>query len=169
MNEQNIPATTPAAPAASAPKKKGGWGKWVALGCGCLFLVFVAVALILAAIAIPTFTAAKGKAQDAQAAIKLRNGVTAAVTYYADKQSYDGLNAAELGKLESAVRFQDGAPGPDLQVGVVYVDPASVSKDSFQMTVKSESGMLIRVSNSKSGMKFEKSDNGVTWKDLTSE
>jgi len=110
---------------------------------------------------------AQSASQDAQAAVRLRNGVTAAATYYTDKQSYDGMNAAELARIDSSARFQDGAPGPDLQQGTIYVDPSSVTKDGYTLIVKSESGSLLRATyNNASGMKFERSENGVTWTDI---
>jgi type II secretory pathway pseudopilin PulG len=175
LNEQTRDATEPDQPApvppspptAAAAPKKGGWWKWVALGCGCLLIVGLIVGLILAAIAIPAFMRAKSASQDAEAAVRLRNGVTAAATYYTDKSSYEGMNAAQLGRIDSSARFQDGAPGPDLQQGVIYIDPSSVTKDGYRLIVKSESGSLLRASYSNtSGMKFERSENGVTWTDL---
>lgn len=174
MNDSAVPPTPPEQPpqqpaptAEAAPKKKGGWGKWVALGCGCLLVVTIAVAAIIAAIAIPAYMKVNDASKDLKAVTMLRNGVMAAATYYADNNgSYEGLSAGELSKVESSVPFADGAPGPDLQVGTVYLDKSAVTANGYALTTKSESGKLIRVTQSSSGMKFEQSDNGVTWSDL---
>lgn len=184
MNDQTVPPTppeqpptppqsspTPPGPAATteAPpaKKKGGWGKWVAIGCGCLTLILVIIVALAAIFLLPIYQKAGKAATDLKTVTLLRNAVTAAATYYVDKNgSYEGLNADELGKLESSVRFKDGTPGLDMEVGIVYVDPSASEKQGYVMAAKSESGTLFRTKYSSSGLKFEQSDDGTTWVDV---
>ena len=51
-------------------------------------MVVVGIIAILLAIAIPTFLASRGKAQDRSAQSSLRNALTAAKSIYTDSQDY---------------------------------------------------------------------------------
>src|SRR5438093_4988471 len=55
-------------------------------------MVVVLIIGILIAIALPTFLGARGRAQDKAAASDLRNGLTAAKTFFTDGDTYVGFN-----------------------------------------------------------------------------
>lgn len=158
------PPPAPAPPEAAPAKKKGKWGKWVALGCGCGCLVVLIVGAIIAWLLIPTLQKGAGLASDAKAVSLLRNGVTAAMSYYTDHDAgYDGMDASALSSIESSTKFDDGAPSIDQMTGVVYVDKSSVGAREFVLSTKSESGKLLRVKVKDSQVDFEQSEDGVGW------
>src|SRR5882724_2346841 len=66
-------------------------------------LVVVIIIGILAAIAIPVFLGQRGKANDASSESALRNGATAAETFYTDGQTYAGMTATTLLGIEPTV------------------------------------------------------------------
>jgi len=101
--------STPATGTQAAPKKKGGWGKWVALGCGCLTLLTIAVVVVLVVVLLPILQRAGSATKDVAAISKLRNGATAAAAYAAENNgSFEGLDAAKLAGNESAVGDHGG-------------------------------------------------------------
>jgi type IV pilus assembly protein PilA len=59
-------------------------------------LIVVVIIGILAAIAIPRFSATKGKAFDAAAKTDLRNAMTAQEAYYSDFQAYGATGDLEV-------------------------------------------------------------------------
>ena len=74
-------------------------------------MVVVLIIAILIAIAIPSFIALRNRGFDARARSNLRNGVTAAQTYYTDQNgTYTGMNAAALNAIEPGITFVDAAP-----------------------------------------------------------
>lgn len=97
-------------------------------------MVVVLIIAILVAIAIPTFIGMRNRGYDAQAKSNLRNGVTAAQTYFTDNEAYTGMDAAALTAIEGALTFADA--------GVVAntVVISGVSADDFTLTVTSTSG-----------------------------
>src|SRR5947209_10245918 len=60
-------------------------------------MVVVGIIAILLAIAIPTFLASRGKAQDRSAQSSLRNALTAAKSIYTDSQDYTRATAGATG------------------------------------------------------------------------
>jgi type IV pilus assembly protein PilA len=68
-------------------------------------MVVVGIIAILLAIAIPTFLASRGKAQDRSAQSSLRNTLTAAKTVYADGSDYSKADPTTLGNSEKSVTF----------------------------------------------------------------
>lgn len=70
-------------------------------------MVVVLIIGILVAIAVPSFLGARGKANDRAAQADLRNALTAAKTYYADKQYFP--NAAGLEAEEPSLNYADTA------------------------------------------------------------
>lgn len=97
-------------------------------------MVVVLIIAILVAIAIPTFIGMRNRGYDAQAKSNLRNGVTAAQTYFTDNEAYTGMNAAALTAVEANITFADA--------GVVAneVVISGVAADAFTLTCTSTSG-----------------------------
>lgn len=110
----------------------------VALAATALFLVGCAgVGSNLIKTAVPN---AQSKAQDAAAEALLRTAVSAAEMYAANHDgSYSGMTAAALGQQVPNIDFIDGAPSKASQVGV-----SDVTKDSYVIMVKSESGKTFK-------------------------
>ena len=102
-------------------------------------LVVVIIIGILAAIAIPVFLGQRGKANDASAESALRNGATAAETYYTDGQTYTGMTATNLLAIEPTVPFVAGAMPTDgsAVVGSVYIGTPGASSYTFMSLSKS--------------------------------
>lgn len=108
-------------------------------------MVVVLIIAILIAIAIPTFIGMRDRGYDSQAKSNLRNGITAAKTYYTDQESYNGLGATSLAAIESAVTFTDddtkgcddptdttdGVDGTDH--GIVFVDDVNSGGENICM------------------------------------
>ena len=67
-------------------------------------MVVVLIIAILIAIAIPTFLGARRRAQDRQAQSNIRNGLTAAKTYYSDKQLFSGT-PSDYSTIETSLSF----------------------------------------------------------------
>jgi type IV pilus assembly protein PilA len=112
-------------------------------------LVVVIIIGILAAIAIPVFLGQRSKANDAGVESALRNGATAAETYYTDGQTYVGMTAAGLTAIEPTVGFQAGA-----------IAAASTPTDVHLSGVAASTYTLL--SMSKSGRMYEYSKSGTT-------
>jgi type IV pilus assembly protein PilA len=102
-------------------------------------LVVVIIIGILAAIAIPVFLGQRGKANDASSESALRNGATAAETFYTDGQTYTGMTASGLLAIEPTVPFVAGAmpTGGTAVVGSVYVGTPTDTTYTFMSLSKS--------------------------------
>jgi type IV pilus assembly protein PilA len=72
-------------------------------------MVVVLIIAILIAIAIPTFLGLRARAQDRAAQSDLRNGLTAAKTFYTDNETYVGFTAAAAGAIEPSLTWNAGA------------------------------------------------------------
>lgn len=68
-------------------------------------MVVVGIIAILLAIAIPTFLASRGKAQDKSAQSSLRNTLTAAKSIYADTNDYTKADTTALTAGEKSLSF----------------------------------------------------------------
>lgn len=91
-------------------------------------MVVVLIIAILIAIAIPTFLGMRERAWDADAKSNLRNGLSAAVTYFTDNESYVSMDATALNLSHAPVQFVDvsvdcvtGVTGDDSLHGLVLV------------------------------------------------
>ena len=82
-------------------------------------MVVVLIIGILVAIALPTFLGARNRANDKAAESGVRNALAAAKTCFTDDDSYQACDAAQLGTIETALAFVDGA--------VTSGDPSTVS------------------------------------------
>lgn len=103
-------------------------------------MVVVLVIAILMAIAIPTFLAARRRAQDRVAQANLRSVFVAELTYQADEQSYTDNSGGELTEIEPALSYGTGMI-PDvtkhawvgLSGGRVYISAKSRSGSCFYL------------------------------------
>jgi type IV pilus assembly protein PilA len=77
-------------------------------------LVVMLVIAILAAIALPAFIGQRTKGQDAAAKSALATTGLAALTYYADHDSFDAMTVAALQKVEPSLK--DAPAGSGLAV-----------------------------------------------------
>jgi type IV pilus assembly protein PilA len=93
-------------------------------------LVVILIIGILAAIALPAFLNQREKAQDSEAKSGARTVQTALETWYTDNQSYAGGTAAELEKIEPAIKQLNGDTPSRLTV-----TPAA---DNYKVDLKSK-------------------------------
>lgn len=128
-------------------------------------MVVVLIIAILIAIAIPSFIALRNRGYNARALSNVRNGATAAQTYYTDNNGvYTGMNAAALTAIETSFNFVDGAtPATDNDV---YV--SGVSATGYTLISRSTSGRWYRAQVTNNGpVTYAYSDNsGTTWNAL---
>jgi type IV pilus assembly protein PilA len=91
-------------------------------------MVVVLIIGILIAIALPTFLGARGRAQDKAALTDLRNGVAAAKTFFTDKDTYTGFDAAGVASaIEPSLTWVKGAdPAATPQKVSIEVDAGNV-------------------------------------------
>lgn len=89
-------------------------------------MVVVLIIAILIAIAIPTFLGLRTRSQNRAAQSDLRNGMTAAKSFYTDKDAYTGFNAAEAKKIETSLDWVDSGTPAKGQVGVAGVTAQEV-------------------------------------------
>src|SRR5437764_2649719 len=68
-------------------------------------MVVVLIIGILIAIALPTFLGARSRAQDKAALSDLRNGVSAAKTFFTDSDTYTGFNTAAGTAIEPSLNW----------------------------------------------------------------
>jgi type IV pilus assembly protein PilA len=73
-------------------------------------MVVVLIIGILVGIALPTFLAARERAEDRASQSDLRTGLAAAVTYYSDGDTFTGFDVAEGVSVEPSLDWV--APGP---------------------------------------------------------
>ncbi len=116
-------------------------------------MVVVLIIAILIAIAIPAFLGMRNRGYDAQAKSSLRNGVTAAQTYYTDTESFASMSAANLIAIESNISFSQKA---GLAVGTdtantVYIDTGSNGADAYRLSVLSTSGTVFSATKASGG------------------
>jgi len=99
-------------------------------------LVVIMILGVLTAIAIPTLLGQREKAEDAGAKTAARQAATAAKSYFADKETYVGMDAAALREIEPSLS-QD--PGSTLAVsgtgrGTYVLDVTADSGNHFTWT-----------------------------------
>jgi len=104
-------------------------------------MVVVGIIAILLAIAIPTFLASRGKAQDKSAQSSLRNTLTAAKSVYADSNDYTKADTAALTASEKSLSF--AAAGTDSS-GPTNVSTSATTTD-FYAASKSESNVCYYI------------------------
>ena len=109
-------------------------------------MVVVGIIAILLAIAIPTFLASRGKAQDKSAQSSLRNTLTAAKSIFADTNDYTKADTTALTAGEKSLTFS--------ATGVASTGPTNVSVNStattFYAAAKSDSATCYYIMDSTS-------------------
>jgi type IV pilus assembly protein PilA len=111
-------------------------------------MVVVLIIAILIAIAIPTFLAARSRAQDRAAQSDLRNALTAEKTYFLDKQQYDATTATMKG-VEVSLNWNGAStsrPATDVTVGTTVS-----TNDTVCITETSKSGNVFSVADVATG------------------
>jgi type IV pilus assembly protein PilA len=108
-------------------------------------MVVVGIIAILLAIAIPTFLASRGKAQDKSAQSSLRNTLTAAKSIYADTNDYTKADGTALTAGEKSLTFQATAStGPTS----VSVSGTANTASTFFAAAKSDGGTCYYIKDS---------------------
>jgi type IV pilus assembly protein PilA len=109
-------------------------------------LVVILIIGILAAIALPAFLNQREKAQDSEAKSSARTVQTALETYYTDKQTYVGADAAALTAIEPAVgNFSGRLTFPTAVSATGYeiaVESKGANKNKFN--IKNTAGVVTR-------------------------
>jgi type IV pilus assembly protein PilA len=106
-------------------------------------MVVVLIIAILIAIAIPTFLGARRRAQDRQAQSNIRNGLTAAKTYYSDKQVFSGTTS-DYATIETSLTFTTTPTTADAGSREVGVSLSVASNtDAICLGAKSKSGTVF--------------------------
>jgi type IV pilus assembly protein PilA len=107
-------------------------------------MVVVLIIAILIAIAIPTFLGARKRAQDRGAQSNLRNGLSAAKTFFTDGETFVGFDSAKGEELEPSLTWEDLAAAP-AAAGKVGIITALTSASTVQMVTQSKSGKFFCV------------------------
>jgi len=107
-------------------------------------LVVILIIGILAAIALPAFLNQREKAQDSTAKSNVRTAQTALETFYTDKQTYVGADAAALIAIEPALANAEAlaVSGQDENGYTVSVTSEGSSGSAF--TITNEGGAVTR-------------------------
>jgi type IV pilus assembly protein PilA len=105
-------------------------------------MMVVLVIGILIAIALPTFLGARTRATDRAAQSELRNGLAAALTYQAGKQSFTGFDVTEAAQQENGLQWL--AAGTVPSPGDVTIQVAA--GDLLLLVSQSDSGTFFCVS-----------------------
>lgn len=114
-------------------------------------MVVVMIIGILIAIAIPSFIAAKSRAQDRAAQADLRNGLTAEKVVFTDGQQYSSdTSTAGMKKFEVSLNW-GGADSTKPALNVVVGDSTSGTNDIVCLDEKSKSGTTYSIADIGSG------------------
>ena len=99
-------------------------------------MVVVLIIGILVTIALPTFIGARKRAENKGAESNLRNGMSAAKTFFTDADAYTGFNAAQGQTIEPSLTWVDGNA-----VVVNQVNVNGVSGTQVLLETRSASGI----------------------------
>jgi type IV pilus assembly protein PilA len=108
-------------------------------------MVVVGIIAILLAIAIPTFLASRGKAQDRSAQSSLRNTLTAAKSLYTDSQDYSTVTQTAMQTAEPSLTY--GASSSTASTGPtnVSLNGGSTGSKIFYAAALSSSGVCYYI------------------------
>ena len=108
-------------------------------------LVVILIIGILAAIALPAFLNQREKAQDVNAKSDVRTAQTALETYYTDKQTYVGADAAALQGIEPALQNANALLAKPNAAGDGYsVSVTSKGSHKVVYTITNTGGVVTR-------------------------
>jgi len=110
-------------------------------------LVVILIIGILAAIAIPAFLGQREKAQDSEAKSAVRTAASAAKTFYTDNQTYEGMTAATLQKVEPSLKQGQGATlavAANGAVGYTLTVTSKANGGKNTYTITEENGVAAR-------------------------
>ncbi len=113
-------------------------------------MVVVGIIAVLLAIAIPTFLASRGKAQDKSPQSSLRNALTAAKSIYVDTNDYTKATigtSGDLTKSEPSLNFVDSATASTAP-NMVSVSLGTSPSSTFYAAAKSDSGTCYFIKDS---------------------
>ena len=128
-------------------------------------MVVVLIIGILIAIALPTFLGARGRAQDKAAASDLRNGLTAAKTFFTDGDTYVGYDVAAATAIEPSLAWHAGGAAPVAK----DINIETVSATTLLLTRLSESGTYFCAVDNGSGSGVHKGTTDFTDSDTVGE
>ena len=107
-------------------------------------LVVILIIGILAAIAIPSFINQRGKANDAKAKSDVRTAQTAMETYYTDKNTYVGADAAALKGIEPTLNDSNGLNVPATTANSYSVTTTSPQTGNSFTIARAAAGTVSR-------------------------
>jgi len=108
-------------------------------------MVVVGIIAILLAIAIPTFLASRGKAQDRSAQSSLRNALTAAKSIYTDSQDYSTVTQAAMQTAEPSLTYTASSTAVSTKPTEVSLNGGSSGSKVFYAAALSSSGICYYV------------------------
>jgi type IV pilus assembly protein PilA len=112
-------------------------------------MVVVLIIAILIAIAIPNFLGARKKAQNTAAKSDLRNALTASREFFAEKETYVGLTAAELEANEPSLDYVAVASADETHVGF-----GDLSATGVVLVRKSKAGDFYGIADTANGTTY---------------
>jgi type IV pilus assembly protein PilA len=110
-------------------------------------LVVILIIGILAAIAIPAFLGQREKAQDSEAKSAVRTAASAAKTYFTDNQTYAGMDATALKKIEPSLGQGQGTTlvvTPNALVGYTLTVTSKANSGANKYTITEANGVATR-------------------------
>ena len=113
-------------------------------------MVVVGIIAILLAIAIPTFLASRGKAQDRSAQSSLRNALTAAKSLYTDSQDYSTVTTTAMGTAEPSLSYV-ASSAPSTKPTEVSFNGGSTGSKVFYAAALSSSGVCYYIKDDVNG------------------
>ena len=126
-------------------------------------MVVVGIIAILLAIAIPTFLASRGRAQEKSAQSSLRNTLTSAKSIYSDTSDYTKATIGAGGALtnaEPSLTFVDSSTASDRPTKV-SVNLGTSPSSTFYATAKSDSGTCFMLKDSSAGTQYSSATSGT--------
>jgi type IV pilus assembly protein PilA len=106
-------------------------------------LVVVIIIGILMAIAIPSYLGFRDKANQRAASADVRSAVPAATLFYDTGQTYSGMTAAALLKLDAGLKLGDTATVPVSPTDGVYVNGTPYDKFCLWATVGGKTSYYV--------------------------